>query len=109
MGLRQVLVLADEHYGRNPKFLAFVLLEALANNLRFSDVGAGYVGEWVTAGENVNARLVEFLSCKELVKFGAWCSDSLARPVGDLGSAQALRVAAWSEEFDRRGSHRCGS
>src|ERR1035437_8815428 len=59
MSLGQVLVLADEDDGRNPKLLRLVLLQSLANDLRLADVSARCVGKGVAANENVDPRLVE--------------------------------------------------
>ena len=62
MSLGQVLVLADEDDGRNPKLLRLVLLQSLANDLRLADVSAGCVGERVASDEDINSGLVEFLA-----------------------------------------------
>jgi hypothetical protein len=57
MSLGQVLVLADEDDGRNPKLLRLVLLQSLANDLRLADVSARCVGKGVAANENVTPAL----------------------------------------------------
>ena len=62
MCLSEILVLADENDGRNPKLLCLVLLESLANDFRLSDVRAGCVGKRVVANEDIDARLFEFLA-----------------------------------------------
>jgi hypothetical protein len=49
MSLGQILVLTDEDDGRNPKLLCLVLLQSLANDLRFADVCAARVGNRVAA------------------------------------------------------------
>jgi len=52
------------------------------------------------ADEDVDASFLEFFASQELVKFRAGRGDSLAGPVGDFGSAQALRVSVWKKELD---------
>ena len=67
MSLGQVLVLADEDDGRNPKLLGLVLLQSIANDLRLADVSAGRVGMRVAANEDIDSGLVEFLTSQKLV------------------------------------------
>jgi integrase len=50
-------------------------------------VSAGCVGERITANEDIDSSLVEFLASQKLFEFGARCGDSLAGPVRDFGSA----------------------
>ena len=62
MGLREVLVLADEDDGRNPKLFCFMLLESVPNDLCLTDVCARSVCERIAARQDVNACLVQFLA-----------------------------------------------
>jgi hypothetical protein len=62
MGLGQVLVLADKDDGGYPELFCFMLLQSLANDLRFANVGAGGVGLRVVANKDINSSLVEFFA-----------------------------------------------
>jgi hypothetical protein len=105
MSFGQVLVLANENNGRNPKFLCLVLLDSIADDFSLTDVCARRVGNRVGSDEDIDSSLVEFLSCEKLIKFGAGSRDCLAGPVGDFGGAQTLSVSTWKKKFDSCGSH----
>ena len=62
MSLGQILVLADENNGRNPKLLRPVLFQSIPNDFRLADVSAGLIGERVAANEDIDSGLVEFLA-----------------------------------------------
>ena len=57
MGLGEVFILADKHYGRNAEFLGLMLLKAISDKLRLADICARRAGQRITAGQNVNAGL----------------------------------------------------
>ena len=48
----------------------------------------------VAANENIDASLVQLFASQKIVNFSTGRSDSLARPVRDFRSPQALGVAA---------------
>ena len=100
MGLGQVLILADEDDGRYPELLRLVLFETLSNDLGLADVGAGGISERVVSNEDVDTGSVKLLPGQKLVDLGARSGDSLARPIGNLGSPQALCVAAGKKQLD---------
>ena len=51
-------IFADKDDGRNPKFFCFMLLEALADYLRLSDVSAGRICKRIIANEDIDSGLV---------------------------------------------------
>ena len=67
MSLSEIFIFADKHDCGYPKFLALMLLKAFTDNLSLSNIRARRAGHWITAGENVNAGLIKFLSLKQLV------------------------------------------
>jgi hypothetical protein len=44
-----------------------VLLEALAKNLRLTNIGAGSVCERIATGQNANTSLVEFVARQQFI------------------------------------------
>ena len=101
MSLCEVLVLADEHDGGNPKLLGLVLPEAVANNLRLTDVPLWRARTRIRTSQDVDSRLVEFFAQKQLVNFCSRRCYRLAGPVGDFGCPETLRVSPGQELFNR--------
>ena len=64
-----------------------MLLQPVPDYFCFPDVGAWSIGGWIAPCENIDTGLFEFLSCQEVIKFGAGRSDSFAGPIGDNGYA----------------------
>ena len=108
MRLRKVLILADEHDGRDPKLLGLMLLQAFANYFCLADVGEWHVRTWIRSSEDVNACLFGSYTQKQLVTLCSRRSYRLAGPVGDFGCSETLRVSARQEE-PNCGRRECGA
>ena|ERR1035438_2136588 len=74
MSLCEVLVLADEHDGGNPKLPGLVLPEAVANNLSLTDVRLWRARTRIRTSQDVDSRLVEFFAQKRPFLFSALLS-----------------------------------
>lgn len=62
MGLGKILALVNEGDGANPKFLVAMLLESVADDFRFADVGGLFSCVRVNAEQKINSALGEFLA-----------------------------------------------
>ena len=93
MRFGEVLVLADEHNHRAPKVLCLVLLQSVANDFGFADVGQAVAGVGVDPKQEVDARALQLIPREQVFEFGTWCSQRLPGPVGHLANAQPSRVA----------------
>jgi hypothetical protein len=51
-------------------------------------------------GGVIGLRFVEFLTSQEFLKLRARRGETFPGPVRNFGSAEALGVSAWKEEFD---------
>ena len=80
VGLGQILVLAHESNSVNPEFLVPVLLESVADDFGFTDVGSLLSRVLVNTDQNVNAGdLPSSSRASKVVKLGARPSEGFGR------------------------------
>ena len=58
-----------------------MLLEAISNDFRFTDVRLRVAGVGICAEKKVDASTFKLFPSQQIVEFGSWRGKSLTRPV----------------------------
>ena len=104
MGLGEAVGAGDQHQSPLPEVLLLVVLSQAGPQIaRLADVDPPVVVARFFAHQHIDANLAALLHGQEVGQQAAWHLDHLHDAGGDLGDADAVRLAAGQEDLDRLG------
>ena len=78
VGLRQVLILADEENDMVPKVLFQMAFQSIPDGLRFADINGILSALGIASGQEIDARVLCLVTPDNALEFAPWAGDSLS-------------------------------